>query len=124
MSRRISETEATILRAHIFKATVESALKGLGAHHVDFEGLDRHKAKAASINLYGQYITITAKWLESEQYRQCTYRVDWHQFDSYMLGSDLAGAKHWAVDIARQVAYERLNDVLKRATMSIPLSVF
>ena len=124
MSRRISETEATILRVHIFKATLEAALKGLGAQQVTFEGLDRHKLKAAQANLYGQRIQIQARWLENDQQRQCTYSVDWHQFDTYMLGSDLAGAKHWALSIAREMAHERLQEVLQRATVSIPLNVF
>lgn len=123
MSRRITETEATILRAHIFKATLESALKGLGAHRVDFEGLDRAKLKASQLP-FGGHIQIQARWMEDGQYRQCTYRVDWHQFDCYMLDSDLAGAKHWATSIAREMVNERMQDVLSRATMSIPLSVF
>lgn len=123
-SRNINETEATTLRAHIFKATLESALKGLGAQQVTFEGLDRAARTAVESMRFGQRIIISARWLEDGQLRQCNYSTDWGQFDAYMLGSDLAGAKHWARSIAKEMALERIQDVLQRATMTIPLNQF
>lgn len=123
-NRSINLTEAILLRGHVFKATLEAALKGLGAQQVTFEGFERPKVTALDSYLHSQRVLIQARWLEDGQQRQCSYSVDWHQFDSYMLDSDLRAAKHWAISIAREMVYERINDVLKRATMSVPLSHF
>ena len=69
--RNINETEATTLRAHIFKATLESALKGLGAQQVTFEGLEQAKRTALEANRWGQR-TINRK-------TRLAHRVAWEE---------------------------------------------
>ncbi|AKG94482.1 hypothetical protein [Delftia phage IME-DE1] len=129
MSRKhLNETEATILRGEVFKATLVAALKGLGCKDVEFHGFDTIAAyKAAGVPNFNPALTriqVIGFWPDSGATRKCSYSVDWMAFDSYLLGSDLGAVKSWATSIARDIAHERIHDVLSRATMSVPLNAF
>lgn len=121
MSRKQDSTTLAI-SAHIFKATVETVLKSTGAT-VEFTGLD--VKSRADQRLYRDHpIHVIATWNEGTQRRQCTTAISYEHFSYGIMGHGYEVAKAYAKDIARTLVHERIEDVLSRATLTLPLAMF
>lgn len=123
--KNITTKEETALRAHVFKASVTSILKGLGASKVELHGLDTIQAYTAAyvpLTPTQWQVKLVADWPDGTLQRRLSYNINLEYFDHMVNLSGLGGAKLYAISVAKEMLHERIQDVLSRATMVIPLA--